>query len=237
MRQRPANILSELDSLKPQEIILAAFRIVNVIRVIVHMEQRVCTKCKETKGIEEFYFDGGRKRSSCKICDNEKSKEYRKKNRDRLNAQRKEYHYRTYPDRKEEQQRRASEKARTPEYRAKNNARLKKRRDSDPVYRAKINMRRRCLSALKGLYKHGTTFKLVGCSHEELKLHIESLWIEGMNWDNYGRYGWHVDHIKPLDSFDLSSKEQQQKAFHYSNLQPLWWRDNISKGNKVPNAP
>ncbi len=54
-----------------------------------------------------------------------------------------------------------------------------------------------------------------------------------MTWDNYGLYGWHIDHIKPLASFDLTDREQFLEACHYTNLQPLWAEENLSKGNKI----
>jgi hypothetical protein len=54
-----------------------------------------------------------------------------------------------------------------------------------------------------------------------------------MNWDNYGRKGWHIDHIKPLSSFDLTNKEQFKKACHYTNLQPMWYDENIKKEDKI----
>jgi len=50
-------------------------------------------------------------------------------------------------------------------------------------------------------------------------------------WDNYGS-GWHIDHIRPCSSFDLSDEEQQRACFHHSNLQPLWVKDNLEKGSK-----
>jgi HNH endonuclease. len=60
-----------------------------------------------------------------------------------------------------------------------------------------------------------------------------------MSWDNYGRDGWHIDHIRPCASFDLTDPEQQRQCFHYTNLQPLWAADNIRKGAKwqPPKAP
>jgi len=51
-----------------------------------------------------------------------------------------------------------------------------------------------------------------------------------MSWDNYGYRGWHIDHIRPCASFDLTDPEQQRECFHYTNLQPLWWQDNLRKG-------
>jgi len=54
-----------------------------------------------------------------------------------------------------------------------------------------------------------------------------------MNWDNWGIYGWHIDHIKPLASFDLTKREQLFEAVHYTNLQPLWANENLSKGDSI----
>lgn len=72
--------------------------------------------------------------------------------------------------------------------------------------------------------------KELGCSVVELKLYLESKFLPGMTWENYGK--WHVDHILPLSKFDLTDPDQFKKAVHFSNLQPLWATDNIKKGNK-----
>ena len=78
----------------------------------------------------------------------------------------------------------------------------------------------------------------LGSSIEELKLYLEKQFYnhpttnEIMSWDNYGFYGWHMDHIKPLSSFDLTNRDQFLKACCYINLQPLWAEDNLFKGNK-----
>jgi hypothetical protein len=76
------------------------------------------------------------------------------------------------------------------------------------------------------------TLELLGCTIQELKIHLESQFEEGMSWENYSKAGWHVDHIRPCASFDLTDPTQQKQCFHYSNLQPLWAKDNLSKGSK-----
>lgn len=95
-------------------------------------------------------------------------------------------------------------------------------------------LRTRILIALKsqGVRKNKRTIEMIGCSIDFLKKHLESLFTHGMNWENRGFWGWHIDHIKPLSLFDLSDGEQQKVAFHYTNLQPLWQKDNFSKKNK-----
>ena len=100
----------------------------------------------------------------------------------------------------------------------------------DPNWRLKKNLRRRILLALKGNNKSKNTMKLLGCSIEELWQHLESKFQLGMTRNNHGK--WHIDHIKPCASFDLSDPEQQKICFHYTNLQPLWSIDNIKKSDK-----
>jgi len=72
--------------------------------------------------------------------------------------------------------------------------------------------------------------RLVGCSMEQLRKHLEEQFAAGMSWENYGK--WHMDHIKPCASFDLSREAEQHKCFHYTNLQPLWAKDNLRKSAK-----
>lgn len=72
---------------------------------------------------------------------------------------------------------------------------------------------------------------LVGCTMVELKEYLQVQFSEHMSWDNYGK--WEIDHIKPVASFDLKDIRQQQECFHYTNLQPLWAKDNRSKGKKI----
>lgn len=93
------------------------------------------------------------------------------------------------------------------------------------------NLRNRLYMALKGKLKLLTTKKLLGCSLEEFWKHLESQFQPGMTRENYGK--WHVDHIKPCISFDLTKISQQKKCFHYTNLQPLWAEENLKKGSKI----
>jgi hypothetical protein len=99
--------------------------------------------------------------------------------------------------------------------------------------RVRLNLRSRVKKALKSddAKKNNKLYDLLGCSILELKRHLESLFIEGMSWDNYGK--WHIDHIIPCASFDLTIIDNQKKCFHYTNLQPLWAFDNLSKGCKI----
>ncbi len=93
-------------------------------------------------------------------------------------------------------------------------------------------LRSRLRNALKRkkVTKSKKTLELVGCTLEDLKSHLESKFQENMSWENYG--SWHIDHIRPCDSFDLTDPEQQRACFNWKNLQPLWARENLVKGSK-----
>lgn len=110
---------------------------------------------------------------------------------------------------------------------------VKLKRNTDLSFRIADNLRRRINCALNGSKKTNHTVRLLGCSIEYLKYYLESKFTAGMTWENYGTNGWHIDHIIPCDSFDLTVKENQEKCFHFTNLQPLWAFDNLSKGNKI----
>lgn len=109
-----------------------------------------------------------------------------------------------------------------------------KRRKTDVGFRLASALRSRVGKALKGQCS-GNALRLLGCSAEELRSHIESRFKVGMTWENWGRgwHGarqWHLDHIKALSTFDLTDPEQLSRACHYTNLQPLWASENLSKG-------
>lgn len=94
-------------------------------------------------------------------------------------------------------------------------------------------MRRIVISAIKRVSKnnckYSSTITQIGCDDIFFKSYIESKFQKGMTWDNYGLYGWHIDHIIPCSKFDLTDPEQQKLCNHYSNLQPLWAKDNLKK--------
>lgn len=104
------------------------------------------------------------------------------------------------------------------------------RRKNDPVYVLIRRERVRVYDALKGIRKSAKTETLLGCSYDFFRGYIEGKFVENMAWDNIGE--WHIDHIRPLSSFDLTDIEQQKQAFHYTNQQPLWAIDNLKKGAK-----
>lgn len=92
-------------------------------------------------------------------------------------------------------------------------------------------LRSRLYQALKNHYKSGSAIKDLGCTVDFLKKHIELQFQDGMSWDNYSE--WHIDHIKPISTFDLTDRVELLKSCNYTNLQPLWKKDNLSKGNKM----
>lgn len=117
----------------------------------------------------------------------------------------------------------------------KTNVRAKRRRENDPLYKLVGTLRSRIGVAIKEARtdKVDSSIKLLGCSANYYRDYLESKFQDGMTWDNHTVNGWHIDHIKPLSSYDLSIEAEQYKAFHYLNTQPLWAEDNLKKGNKI----
>lgn len=112
------------------------------------------------------------------------------------------------------------------------------KRKTDVNYAISCRLRARLTNALKRgkCRKTNSTLELIGCSVEFLLAYLESQFSahpetsEVMSWAN--RDKWHVDHRRPIASFDLADPEQQKKCFHYTNLQPLWAKDNLEKGSQ-----
>lgn len=181
-----------------------------------NIESKKCKRCLADKPRENFKKSKSGKfglSDICKSCRNQsliekqeknkiKSKEYYKKNKETLL---------------------------TKGYLAK-----VKRLKTDPEFKLKELLSHRVRRAIydqRGV-KSVRTLELLGCTIAKARVHIEKRFIEGMSWENHGINGWHIDHIIPCSSFDLTKDEDQRKCFHYSNLQPLWAFENLSKGNK-----
>lgn len=106
---------------------------------------------------------------------------------------------------------------------------MRNRYRTDIQFKISSNIRSRITHAVRGA-KPSSTLSELGCSIDYLVKYLESKFSLKMSWNNYGK--WHIDHIKPLSSFDLSDPEQFKQACHYSNLQPMWAKDNLRKGNR-----
>lgn len=156
-----------------------------------------------------------------------RSKLYYSENKDSICAYAKKY----YQENKEQiaERNAAWHKANRDRVRVKQREYVVNRLKNDPVFHFVSAARRRMSNALSGVgAKSAKTVELLGCTGAEAVAHIESKFKEGMSWSN--RREWHIDHIRPLVSFDLSDPAQQKIAFHFSNLQPLWAKENRSKG-------
>jgi hypothetical protein len=224
------------------------------------METKICNKCKKNKNICEFGKHKTNKdglRNQCKDCRKIEGKIYREKNlekrkqilknwyiknphynknyyfnnSEKIGKQNKDW-YECNKDTHKKNGKMWKEKNVT-KVRKYHNNRNKELRKNDPLKKMTFNVRTRIGVFLKKneITKNNTTFKIVGCSPEFLKEYLEKQFISGMSWDNYGKFGWHIDHIIPLSS--ANTEEEIYKLCHYSNLQPLWAQDNLIKGNRV----
>lgn len=225
--------------------------------------KKICSKCYVKKSLDEFHKcsrnkDG--KDSMCIECVNagkrirygEKKDEYntyKRKYYDDHKENHKAYSHKWYEENKEEIL--AGWKAfrdKNPEIHRKHNAKYyhenkqkvmsrnnrntKKRLQSDPMFRITKNLRGRINTVLNGQTKSAGTLELLGCTLETFKEHLEKQFRDNMTWENYGNI-WHVDHKKPCSKFNLLLPEEQQRCFHYTNLQPLLAIENLRKYNKI----
>jgi hypothetical protein len=104
---------------------------------------------------------------------------------------------------------------------------------TDPLFNLVVKMRRRLWMAMKTAKanKKDSTIKIIGCSYNELKAHIEARFTDGMSWDLVTAGQIHFDHVKPLAAFNITDPDQLRAAFHYSNLAPEWAGKNYSKNS------
>lgn len=174
-----------------------------------------CRVCKKIKTENEFYTcnKGRQFHTSCKDCFKAKTLEQYKNNRvERL------IKMRSYNIKNKDHVRKLQREHNTRKY------------YSDPQFRLTRVLRARLSAALKNNYKSGSAIKDLGCSVTEFKIYLESKFLVGMSWSNYGQ--WHIDHKIALANFDLTDRKQFCKAVHFTNLQPLWAKENQSKGAK-----
>lgn len=170
---------------------------------------KVCSICGVSKNLEDFNNQKlGKfgKRSYCRLCQSEKKKLYSSKNREKLSEYQRKY------------------RELNPQY---NKSYQKNRRLSDLNFRIMGNMRARICNILNEKTKN--TFDCIGLSIEEFKSYIQTKFVNGMTWDNYGE--WQIDHITPI-SVGKNEIEICQLN-HYTNLQPLWKHENLKKSNKI----
>jgi flagellar biosynthesis GTPase FlhF len=113
------------------------------------------------------------------------------------------------------------------------NEKIKLKKLTNPIFLISCSVRKRMSDYIRknNILKKNKTFEIVGCTPQQLKEYIQSQFRDNMSWENYGYYGWHIDHIIPLSS--ANTEEELYKLCHFTNLQPLWAEDNLKKSNKL----
>jgi len=188
------------------------------------MSQKVCTKCDKLLHINNFPVYKGKTKSICRSCLNLSSKLWKYNNKQRIKQYNTEYRADHSLEIREQRK----------EYRKNNRdiinkyERYKTQTDINFKLSKRIRNRLNDIIRQRFTYKKSKLNEYLGCSLDFLKTYIESKFLLGMSWDNYGK--WHIDHIIPLSS--ATSEEELYKLNHYTNLQPLWAIDNIRKSNK-----
>jgi len=185
---------------------------------------------EQKKEYDKKYYLKNRKRIRKSV------KEYQLKNKEKIRETTRKY---CLKNRKNVRKWRKEWKLKNPEYdkewHLKNREYLNKKdkikRQNDLNYRLRKICRTRIWTALKGINKSASTMELIGCTIDELWVHLESKFEPWMTRENYGL--WDVDHIRACARFDLTNPKQQRICFHYSNLQPLGHIANIKKGTKI----
>ncbi len=202
---------------------------------------KICKVCGIEKSKIDFHIRKDAKdgiRNECKICTRTKINEYRKKNKEKTNKWNRETYHRNIEKHKEAKKRyrdnnKEKQKIRGKKYRENNKEKIKnypkERKKHDVIFKLRCNIRSRLYNFLKSknISKKNKTFEIVGCDPVKLKEHIEKQFKEGMTWENYGLNGWHIDHIIPL--VRAKTEEEIYNLCHFTNLQPLWWYENLEK--------
>jgi hypothetical protein len=202
-----------------------------------------CFRCEVVKPREEFY----RKGTVCKACFIKKAGEWGSKNGLKVKEVKSKYasnnkEKKLISGREHYLKNLIVQRARNRKYYKENReqrlitikACAKRRRKTDPQYRAFLTCRRRMGILFKSVGKKKTmrSAELMGIDRAGFIAHIESLFKPGMTWENRSLHGWHIDHRKPCAMFDMTDDAQAKECWHYTNLQPLWAHENLSKGSK-----
>jgi len=201
----------------------------------------VCSKCKQLKPGIDFYNSSksrNGKMSACKACVKLEpyfnspayKRAYHQKHAKRIQAKVRAYEAAARLDPVKWEHIR---KGRCKAERLRRRAFTAQGRPRAPGVRIRRTLSRRISSELRGLRKAASTRILIGCTVDELKIHLANQFTEGMTWENYGLKGWHVDHRIPCAAFDLTDPAQQKECFRFQNLQPMWAIDNLKKGAKL----
>jgi len=198
-----------------------------------------CNKCSIEKEFCDFYKKSDSKDGycpTCKECRKHNDKLYYNERKNEILKYQKEYYSNNSEKvKKREKERRKNYSEKIKEYELKRKSLRKKyiseyytkRRQEDILFKISGNIRNRINKFLNKKSKN--TELILGISFDDLKIHLEKQFNNGMSWENYG--DWHIDHIIPLSS--AKSEEEIYKLCHYENLQPLWSIDNLKKGNRV----
>lgn len=206
------------------------------------MKTKQCIKCHKKQDLINFHKQTASKDGKspyCKSCHKEYNTLRRRKNQKKIKKQQKQYrikhadklnNYRKIWGQNNPDKVAINAKKHREKYRNKINKKRRQKRKNNINFRLRTIISNRIRMALSRGSKNSTSYDLTGCSWEHLKLYLESKFTVGMSWDNFG--DWHIDHIKPCCSFDLTDIDQQKLCFHYTNLQPLWAIDNLKKSSK-----
>ena len=106
-----------------------------------------------------------------------------------------------------------------------------KKHGLNPNRRIRDSLNKRIKSCL--FTKNNKTFEYIGCDKNFLKQWFEYNFEENMTFDNYGE--WHIDHVKPCSSFDLTNEQEIYECFNWKNIRPCWKKDNLEKSDKIDN--
>lgn len=194
-----------------------------------HVKDGFKGRCKECR---KKYYRDNHDRELARYKKNyqknrKKSLEYYYKNREKILVYKRNL-YKVFREKELERQKIYNQLSST---RTKINNRRKNKYINEPQHKLRAILRARLRKAVGSNQKAGSAVRDLGCSIAELKIWLENQFQPGMSWENWG-FGddkWHIDHIKPLHMFDLTDRKQFLEACHYTNLRPLWQKDNLTR--------